>query len=245
MSARDQTQKMGTVYGVGVGPGDPELITLKTARILRSVPVIFTPKADGASNSVALEIVKDIIDTSSQKVIFASFPIGMGKPREEAWDAAVEEIAGYIRTGSDVAFLTEGDPLLYGSFAYIAARMQSRHPDIPIDIVPGVTSVTAAAARAQIPLVSHGQRLAIWPAMYGVEDLRDALDDYDTIVLMKVNAQALEVVAKLEQEGCLSRAVLVTHATTSREKIVYDLRDISPDDAEYFSLMVISKNHQS
>ena len=239
MSASDQ--KMGTVYGVGVGPGDPELLTLKAARILKSVPVIFTPKAEGTSDSVALEIVKDVIDLSRQKVVFASFPSGKGKPREEIWDDAVDEIASYVRAGSDVAFLTEGDPLVYGSFAYIAARMQSRYPEIPIEIVPGVTSVTAAAASAQIPLVSHGQRLAIWPAMYGVDDLRDSLDDYDTIVLMKVDSEALEMVARLQQEGYLSRAVLIAHATTPREKIVYDLHDISPDAAEYFSLLVISK----
>ena len=241
MTNSEEQKGLGTLYGVGVGPGDPELLTLKAARVLQSVPVIFTPKADGVCSSTALEIVKEIVDMDRQKVEFASFPIGMGKPSDEVWDNAVEGIVKHLRAGSDVAFLTEGDTMLYGSFSYVSDRMKIRHPEITVEIIPGVTSVTAAAARAQVPLVSHGERLAIWPGMYGVDDLKKALDDYDTIVIMKVNSKVLETVSGLYREGILGRAVLVKRATTDREEIVYDLSSVSPDEAEYFSLLVIHR----
>lgn len=241
MTNSESSHKLGTLYGVGVGPGDPDLLTLKAARVLQSVPVIFTPKADGVCTSTALEIVKTVVDTDRQKIEFASFPIGMGKPTGEVWDKAVAGIIKHIRGGSDVAFLTEGDTMLYGSFSYVSDRMKERHPEVTIEVIPGVTSVTAAAARAQVPLVSHGERLAIWPGMYGVDDLMKAFDDYDTVVIMKVNSKVLETVSGLCREGALGRAVLVKRATTDREKIEYDLSSVSPEEAEYFSLLVIHR----
>ena len=90
MTSDSSAQHLGTLYGVGVGPGDPELLTLKAARILRSVPVIFTPKAEGTCSSTALEIVRAMLDTTRQQVEFASFPMGMGRPNDEVWDNAVE-----------------------------------------------------------------------------------------------------------------------------------------------------------
>ena len=223
---------------MGVGPGDPELLTLKAVRVLKAAPIIFTPQATGSKDSLALMVARNYVDESRQRLIYASFV--MGGTSDGVWSEAAERIAGYLLGGEDVAFLTQGDPLLYGSFMYVMVKVQAAHPTIPIEVVPGVTSITASASRAKMPLVSHGERLAVLPAMYGIDDLRDVLARNDTVVLMKVNRRAMAVVSKLEADGELSRCVFVRRATTPREQIAFSLREIAPEDTDYFSMLILS-----
>ncbi len=228
----------GCLYGVGVGPGDPELLTLKAVRVLKSAPIVFAPQAEGSRDSLALTVARSCIDESRQRLIYASFV--MGGTSDSVWADAAERIARYLLRGEDVAFLTQGDPLLYGSFMYVMVKVQVAHPQIPIEVVPGVTSITASASRAKLPLVSHGERLAVIPAMYGIDDLRDVLARSDTVVLMKVNRKTIETVSQMEANGELRRCVFVRRATTPREHIAFSLRDIAPEDADYFSMLILS-----
>ena len=230
--------KIGCLYGVGVGPGDPELLTLKAVRVLRDSPVVFTPQAVGSADSLALTVARHHIDESRQRLIYAEFV--MGGTSDDVWTEAAERISLYLLGGEDVAFLTQGDPLLYGSFMYVMVKVQALHPEIPIEVVPGVTSITASASRAKIPLVSHAERLAVLPAMYGIDDLRDVLARNDTVVLMKVNRRAMAAVARLEADGELSRCVFVRRATTPRERVEFSLQEISPSETDYFSMLILS-----
>ena len=230
--------KLGCLYGVGVGPGDPELMTLKAVRVLKASPVVFTPQAAGSRDSLALTVARNYIDESKQRLIYAEFV--MGGTSDDVWSEAAERIAGYLLDGEDVAFLTQGDPLLYGSFMYVMVKVQAAHPEIPIEVVPGVTSITASASRAKIPLVSHSERLAVLPAMYGVDDLRDVLERNETVVLMKVNRRAMSAVSQLEADGELSRCVFVRRATTPRERIEFSLQDVKPEETDYFSMLILS-----
>ena len=134
----------GRLYGVGVGPGDPELLTVKAARVLADAPVVFAPQAAGSSDSLALSAARRYIDESRQRLIYASFV--MGGTSDGVWAEAAERIARHLIDGADVAFLTQGDPMLYGSFMYVMQKVQAAHPQIPIEVVPGVTSITAARA---------------------------------------------------------------------------------------------------
>lgn len=229
---------LGCLYGVGVGPGDPELMTLKAVRVLKAAPIVFTPQAVGSRDSLALTVARNYIDESRQRLIYAEFV--MGGTSDDVWTAAAERIAVYLLNGEDVAFLTQGDPLLYGSFMYVMVKLQAAHPEIPIEVVPGVTSITASASRAKMPLVSHSERLAVLPAMYGIDDLRDVLDRNDTVVLMKVNRRAMAAVSQLESDGELSRCVFVRRATTPRERVEYSLREVAPEDTDYFSMLILS-----
>lgn len=228
----------GRLYGVGVGPGDPELLTVKAARVLADAPVVFAPQAAGSADSLALSVARRYIDESRQRLIYASFV--MGGTSDGVWAEAAERIARHLLDGADVAFLTQGDPMLYGSFMYVMQKVRAAHPHIPIEVVPGVTSITAAAAAAKLPLVSHGERLAVLPAMYGIDDLRAVLAAYDTVVLMKVNRRALAAAAALESEGALSRCVFARRATTPRELIAFSLRELDPKDVDYFSMLILS-----
>jgi precorrin-2/cobalt-factor-2 C20-methyltransferase len=231
----------GRLYGVGVGPGDPELLTLKAERILKSVSVICMPQSETSSESFAYTIAQGFIDVDAQEIMRISFPTDDEEGASLAWQDAADEIAVRLRNGSDVAFITEGDPMLYSTFSYVLESLRGKHPDLEIEVVPGVSSVMAAAASARVPLVTHGQRLAILPAVYGIDDLREAIANYDTIVLMKVNHTLLQALANLESLGLSGKGIYVRRASTSREEIVRDLNQLSTEDLDYFSLLIIRK----
>ena len=241
MTSSSGQNAIGCLYGVGVGPGDPELLTLKALRVLQQSPVICTPQSETSGDSYALEIVRDFLDADKQETMRFTFPTDDAEGAAGVWQRAAEDIAGILLQGRDVAFITEGDPMLYSTFAYILQDIASAHPEIPVEIVPGVSSVMAAAASAAIPLVTHGQRLAILPAVYGIDDLREAIANYDTIVLMKVNRTLLSALANLETLGLAGKGIYVRRASTPGERVVNDLRQLTDEDLDYFSLLIIRK----
>jgi precorrin-2/cobalt-factor-2 C20-methyltransferase len=154
---------------------------------------------------------------------------------------AAETLAGRLHQGQDVAFITEGDPMLFSTFSYVLESIRTNYPEITVEIIPGVSSVMAAAARASVPLVTHGQRLAILPAVYGINDLQEAIANYDTIVLMKVNRVLLDALANLEKLGLAGKGIYVRRATTAREQVVQDLQQLTEEDLDYFSLLIIKR----
>ena len=231
----------GRLYGVGVGPGDPELLTLKAQRVLAQVPIVCVPQSETSQESFAYTIARQFIDTNRQRVLRITFPTDDAEGAAQVWRSAAEQLAQELLQGQDVAFITEGDPMLYSTFSYVLESIRADHPEIPVEIVPGVSSVMAAAARAGIPLVTHGQRLAILPAVYGIDDLREAIANYDTIVLMKVNKVLLDALVNLERLGLAGKAVYVRRATTEQEQVVTDLQQLSEKDLDYFSLLIIRK----
>jgi len=230
----------GRLYGVGVGPGDPELLTLKAVRILQTVPVICVPQAEFSSDSYALTIAKDFLDLSRQEVLRLPFPTA-GREASQVWREAAETIALHLQQGQDVAFIAEGDPMLYSTFSYVYQNIREMHPHLPVEIIPGISSVMAAAAKAGVPLATRSQRLAILPAMYGTDDLEQVMAEYDTVVLMKVNRKTLQALSRLGEIAPEGKAVYVRRVTTPQEQVVHDLRQLSPNDLEYFSLVIITK----
>ncbi len=157
----------GCFYGVGVGPGDPDLLTVKGLRILASVPVVLVPKRSAEDAGYAYGIVRGLLDPSRQEIVGLVFPMTRDFARlEGVWDAHVETVAGYLAAGRDCAFITEGDPFLYSTFIYIWERLRTRYPRYRTEVIPGVPSVTAAACRAGLPLANAGERIAILPAAY-------------------------------------------------------------------------------
>lgn len=228
----------GCLYGVGVGPGDPELLTLKAVRVLRSVDVVFTPRAEGSEDSLALGVVREYIDLERQKLVYA--PFATGTATDDVWAEAADSITGHLRKGRSVAYLTLGDPMLYGSFTYVMDNVLKADPDVPVEVVPGVSSIAASAAAAQLPIVSHRERLAVLPSLSGVDDLRRVLAQFDTVVLMKVNKKAIKAVDEIEGDGGLERCVFVRRATTEREKVLRSVSSLTPDDIDYFSMLILS-----
>jgi precorrin-2/cobalt-factor-2 C20-methyltransferase len=230
------------LYAVGVGPGDPELLTRKAERILRHVPVICAPSANAGDSSHALSIVEPFLDRSRQEVIVSVFP--MKKDQEgldEFWEEAASSVVTHIRLGKDVAFITIGDPFLYSTFLYLYRIFRERHPDIPIEVVPGVSSITAAAVAAGIPLAAASERIAVLPATFEEEKLRRTLLDFDTVVLMKVNRVFDRVYALLKELGLERECAFVSRAGTTEEKVVYDLSSLVGKKLDYLSLLIVKK----
>lgn len=240
MSSREYSIS-GKLYGVGVGPGDPELLTLKALRVIQKVTVLCVPQSETRQESYALGIVREFLDPARQEVLRVTFPTDDAEGAAAAWRSCASAIADRLLRGQDVAFLTEGDPMLYSTFSYVLAGIREKHPDLPVEIVPGVSSVMAAAAAAQVPLGANGQRIAILPAVYGIDDLSEAIANYDTIVLMKVSHTLIQAVANLESLGLAGRGVFVRRATTPGEKVVRDLHELSEKDLDYFSLLIVKR----
>ena len=229
---------IGRLYGVGVGPGDPELLTIRAQKVLQHVPVICVPQASNQRDSIALGIVKEFLE-SEQEIVRLPFPTDDADATSGVWREAAKTVIACLEQGQDVAFITEGDPMLYSTFSYVSAGVVEMCPAAPIEIVPGVSSVMAAAAQAQVPLSLGGQRLAILPAVYGIDDLSEAAAGFDTLVLMKVSPVLVKALANLEELGLKGQSTYVRRATTAQERVVRDLSKLEDDDLDYFSVLIV------
>lgn len=229
--------KTGTLYGIGVGPGDPELLTLKAVRILRQVPTLAVPVTRVGGDSYALEIVSDMV-RPEQTVLRLHFPMLKDPAAKRVHrQAAAQTIADELKAGRDVAFLTEGDPLLYSTFIYV---LQQIVPAFPVEVVPGVSSVTAAAAQAVLPLVNADQRLAVIPTTFEhLADLRLIFREFDTVVLLKFHRVLEPLLDLLDELGLSEHTVLVERASHAEGRVVRDARRLRDMSVHYLSLLIV------
>ena len=241
MTQENLAINLGRFYGVGVGPGDPELLTIKAQRLLRTVGAICFTQLDDGRESYALGVVRGYLEETKPELIGITVPSDDTPVSQETWENAAVSIGSRLREGQDVAFITEGDPMLYSEFSYLLDSVRTVVPEAATEVIPGVSSILAAAASAEVPLVTQGQRLAILPAVYGIDDLREAITNYDTVVLMEVNRTLLDALANLESLGLAGKAIYVRQATTPREQIVQDIHQLSVEDLDYFSLLIIKR----
>lgn len=228
----------GTLYGVGVGPGDPELITLKAVRVIQECPVLAVPQT-GQSRQVALSIVQQAVPGLEEKQILSlAFP--MIKDHDQL-EQNRDRIAGQIRevllTGKDVAFLTLGDPGIYSTYWYIHQRILAEH--LPAEIIAGVPSFCAAAAKLHVALAEADQPIHVIPASY--PDTEAALSLKGTKVLMKMGRQLDPVKTMLNERGILSGAMLVQNCGMEQEVVCRDLQKACANDS-YFSIIVLKED---
>ncbi len=229
----------GIFYGVGVGPGDPELMTMKAWRLLSTVPVIAYPRADGAE-SLARRIAAPFIP---EEAIELDLPIPMRserQPGQAAYDEGAGRIAAHLDDGRDVAFLCEGDPLFYGSFMYLLHRLKGRHETV---IVPGVTSLTAAAAASGRPLAARADVLKVIPATVGMARLAAELESAEAAAIIKVGRHFDQVRAVLARLGLTDAACVVEAATRPDQKITA-LADVPEGAKPYFSTILIYRGSE-
>jgi precorrin-2/cobalt-factor-2 C20-methyltransferase len=242
MTISGENNGTGSFYGVGVGPGDPELLTIKAQKTLQKVAVISFTQLDDGKESYALSVVRGVLEAAKPEFLAITIPSDDETPvSPQTWTDAAAEIAGHLSQGKDVAFITEGDPMLYSEFFQVLGSVKSVVPDLESEIIPGVSSVMAAAASSGIPLVTHGQRLTILPKVYGIDDLREAITNSDTTVLMEVDRDLLQALANLEKLGLTGKATYVRQASTSRENVVEDISKLEAEDLDYFSLLIIRR----
>ncbi len=225
----------GVLYGVGLGPGAADLITLRAARLIEGSQVIAYPALAGGE-SFARSIAAGLIPVGAREIVI-DLPMSTERaPAQAAYDRGAAEIADVLASGEDVVALCEGDPLFYGSFMYLLARLRDR---FRVEIVPGVTSVTACAAAAGMPLAARNEVVTVLPGPLPDDALRARLDAAETLVIMKVGRHLGRVRALLAAEGLLERAVYVERATLGAERVM-PLAE-APGEAPYFSMILIAK----
>jgi precorrin-2/cobalt-factor-2 C20-methyltransferase len=236
---------VAVLYAVGVGPGDPELLTRKAERILRSVDVICAPAGAAEAGSYALSIVEEFLDRSRQEVLVQIFPMQKEQRGLDLfWEEAADQVARRIAQGKDVAFITIGDPFLYSTYLYIHRILLAKYPEIAISVIPGVSSILAASAASGMPLALGGERIAILPAVYEDSELKRTLEEFDTVVLMKVSRVFDRVYALLKELGREKLGVFVRRVGSPEEEVQFDLEELVGKKLDYLSMLIVKKNPQ-
>lgn len=225
----------GVLYGIGLGPGDAELMTLKAARLISAAQVVAYPTLAGGS-SFARSIAADLIGDGVREVkIDVPMRVERG-PAQAAYDAASSEISAILETGLDVIVLCEGDPFFYGSFMYIYARLKGR---FETEVVPGITAMTASAAALGLPLAARNEMLSVVAGPLPDEELRQKINAADSVAIMKVGRHLARIRAVIDGLGLMDQAHYIERATLPAEQKMTLAK--APDTAPYFSMILITK----
>ncbi|MCF6095265.1 precorrin-2 C(20)-methyltransferase [Microaerobacter geothermalis] len=234
--------KLGILYGLGVGPGDPELITIKAFRVLKESPVIAYPKKRMGSKSYALEIVEWYVNPQEKEMVGLVFPMTKDQViLEQEWNRTVETIWEFLRQGKDVVFVTEGDPLLYSTFIHLMRLMNQLYPQIEVKVIPGISSINAAAAQLGLPLADGDEQIAVVPATDDYDAMRKALESHDCVVFIKVAKVMDLILMVLRDLQLINKASVVTKATSREEMIWRNVEELVGSDLGYLTLMVVRK----
>ncbi|MEM7067279.1 MAG: precorrin-2 C(20)-methyltransferase [Pseudomonadota bacterium] len=226
----------GTLYGIGVGPGDPELVTLKAHRLLKSASVVAYPAPDDG-DSFARSIVAEYL-SPEQKEIPIVIPMRVERfPAANVYDEKAAEIAEHLLAGEDVVVLCEGDPFFYGSFMYLFERLSG---EFDCEIVPGVSSLMASAATLQRPLAARNDVLSVVPAPVDDAIFEARLASGDAIAIIKIGRHFARVRALIEKAGLLDRAGYLERVTLENQQVM-PLADVTEEKAPYFSMILIYK----
>lgn len=237
------TTKIGKLYAIGVGPGAGDLMTLRSVRLLKSLDVIAIPeKTQGKGDSFAWAITQQEVpaeEVSGEK-LFLWFPMSRDHNiTVPAWHRAADAIVERLSQGLDVGFITEGDPSVFSTWAYLQEEIAERLENVETEIVPAVSSITAVPAATQIPLADGEERFCVVPATYGIEMLPRLMDEFDTIILIKAGRMVDPLIDMLEPMGMLHCATYVSYATGENQQVYNDLRDV-PKEHKYFAMIQLS-----
>ncbi|WP_297772323.1 precorrin-2 C(20)-methyltransferase [uncultured Roseovarius sp.] len=225
----------GKLYGVGLGPGDPELMTLRAHRLISGARVVVYPTLAGGE-SFARSIAAGSIAPDTREIVM-DVPMSVERaPAQVAYDQGAADIAAALDGGEDVVCLCEGDPFFYGSFMYLFARLSRRYE---VEVVPGVTSIAACAASAGRPLVARNERLTVLPGPLPEAELRARIEGAESVAIMKVGRHLAKIRAVIDDLGFTGQAVYVERASLAQE-VVCPLAQ-APAEAPYFSMILLTK----
>ena len=230
----------GTLYGIGVGPGDPELITVKGARLLASAKHVFVPKARIKEDSLALDIASRYIGFADVHELL--FPMVTEKAELALrWNEAAQAVAEILVKGEDACFLTLGDPLLYSTYIYLIRALSKALPEARIHTVPGVTAFSAVAALTNQPVGEAKEPVTIIPASDDLDSIRQAVKGEGTVVLMKVGKRLNGILDILEEAGVIDNGVFAAYAGQPGERIETNLRALRDNNQEtgYLSTIIV------
>lgn len=224
------------VYGLGVGPGDPELVTVKALRLLRAAPVVAYPAPEDGASFARSIVARWLVP--SQIEIAIRVPMESARfPAQAVYDRAAEEIAGHAASGRAVAVLCQGDPFFYGSFMYLFARLAER---VPVEVVPGVSSLTACAAAAQLPLAARDDALIVLPASLADDELSRRIAAAESVAIIKLGRHFARIRAVLGRLGLAAQARYIERASTASERVL-PLDAVDAAAVPYFSMILLHR----
>ena len=233
---------MAKFYGIGTGPGDSSLLTVKAVETLKNLDILYTPEARKGGESLALSIVSKYLPESldiKSRHFHMSFESG---EKMLAWNKVAEEIIEDVKEGKNVGFVTLGDPMIYSTYVYIMERLIA---SIDVETIPGISSFSNIASNQNFPLVMDKEPLIIIPCTIDEERIDYALKNYSSIVLMKVYKNFKKIVQKLEENNLIDNAILVSNSSQDSEVVYTDLRDIHLEEKiSYFSTILVNKENK-
>ncbi|MEM6322237.1 MAG: precorrin-2 C(20)-methyltransferase [Pseudomonadota bacterium] len=225
----------GTLYGVGVGPGDPDLMTLRAAELIKTASVIAYPSLAGVE-SFARGIAAGFIPPGAREIVMEIPMTSAREPAQKAYDTGAEEISGALDAGEDVVCLCEGDPFFYGSFMYVFARLKEKYR---VEVVPGVSSLMACAAQAGLPLAARNERITVLPGPLPDDELENRIAGADSVAILKVGRHLPRIRRIIAGLNLTDQAHYVERATLAQQRVC-SLGE-APENAPYFSMILISK----
>ncbi len=235
---------LGILYGIGVGPGDPELLTLKAVKTLNEVDLLFAASSTKNDYSVALNVVRDHLPPATP-VEFLDFPMTFDAGQlEQAWRRNFRKVAAALKEGKKAGFITIGDPMTFSTFIYLMREVRAQLPQAEIRIIPGITSFQAAAACAAVPLAEGEETMTIASAAKGGALLKEVIRYSDNVVLMKTYRHLQDVLASIKELGYEDNCYLVSRCGLDGESIERDFSGMKKIEPSYLSLMIVKKNNR-
>lgn len=231
----------GEFYGIGVGPGSPDLLTIRATQVLQMVDVVCVPRSSADNELVALHIARPYIPEATE-IIEISTPMTRDKTVLEAeWQRGAEKIAAYLQAGKRVAFITIGDAMLFSTYTYLLKRVQALAPEAAVESIPGITSFAAAAAHLNVALAEGNERLAIIPAVDDPGQLPPVFEHFSNAVLMKVAGKYDQILDVLTEKELQDKAVFVSNLGRQDQYVTYDLESLRGKEKNYLSLILVKR----
>ncbi|CAN2044831.1 precorrin-2/cobalt-factor-2 C20-methyltransferase [Candidatus Magnetomoraceae bacterium gMMP-1] len=233
---------IGTLYGIGVGPGDPDLIPIKSVKILSTVDVIFTASSPKNKYSMAVMTAKPHLPDKIP-IIMLSFPMTLDiEVKKKAWQNNARIIIDELQQGKDAVFLTIGDPMTYSTYGYILKNVQELRPDILIKTIPGITSYNAAAAATNTILMEGEESLLILSGVKGGDHLRRHLAKTENVVFLKAYKNTKDIVSAVEEAGLIENSLGIANCGLPEEEIIHDIRELTTRKPGYWTIVIAKQN---
>ncbi|MFB4164085.1 precorrin-2 C(20)-methyltransferase [Alteribacillus sp. JSM 102045] len=231
----------GKIIGTGVGPGDPELLTIKAYRALKEADVVAYPRKRKGAKSYAYQIIEPYEHIIKEKIGLV-FPMTKDKEiLEREWNHIAATLFEHVKIGKDVAFITEGDPMLYSTFIHLWKTVKTNYPEVEITSIPGISSITAISSNLMVPLADGDEWTAVVPATEDREKMKQALLQHDGIVFIKVAKVLPMMISLLEELGLSDSAAVATKVTSKEEWIWKNVEELKTAELEYLTLMMVRK----
>ena len=235
--------EIGTLFGVGVGPGDPDLITLKAMKILKGVDVVFAAASTTNSLSLAEKIATPHLK-NGVPIKRLNFPMTRDRNiLDAAWRENPEIVNETLIQGQDAALITLGDPLTYSTFGYVMRMIQESSQEIPIKVIPGITSYQAGSASARLILAEGEESFTVVSGALGSENLKKVIESTDTVVMLKVYRNYKEIFDTLGELDLTDRSVLISKCGLEGEEVFHDIKERPDNLPPYLSLLLIKKKN--